>query len=166
MSLVVNSPLMSLLAIHMSSVCFAQDWPTLLLLTALTRLEYLDGRYRPAWSVNLKQDLVLSVIRSPFFEKWSQPVRFHFTLLQAWERCVPRRDYRTHDSWNPDFLSNNQALSISGHPGAHQSSFTSHSQMDSSSLSPFTPHQVYLGAAASAFVSVLFIHCISLRSRS
>lgn len=150
----------------MSSVCFARDWPTLLLLTALSRLEYLDGHYRPARSVNLKQDLVLSVIRSPFFEKWSQPVRFHFTLLQAWECCVPRRDYRTHDSCNPDFLSNNQALSISGHPGAHQSSFTSHSQMDSSSLSPFTPHQVYLGAAASAFVSVLFIHCISLRSRS
>lgn len=89
-----------LLAIHMSSVCFAQDWPTLLLLTALSRLEYLDGHYRPARSVNLKQDLVLSVIRSPFFEKWSQPVRFHFTLLQAQERRVPRRDYRTHDSRN------------------------------------------------------------------
>ncbi len=150
----VSSPLMSI-AIHISCVYFAQDWPALLCLG-----------YRPSLPLNLKQDLVLSVICSPILEKWRQPVRFHFTLLQAQERRVPRCDYRTHDSRNPDFLSTNQALSFSGHPGAHQSSFTSHSQMDSSLLSPFTPHQVSLGAAASAFVFVLFIHCISLRSRS
>lgn len=160
------SSLLVLIAIHMSCVYFAQDWPALLLLTALSRLEFLDWRYRPSLPLNLKQDLVLSVICSPILEKWRQPVRFHFALFQAWERRVPRCGYRTHDSRNPDFLSTNQALSISGHPGAHQSSFTSHSQMDSSLLSSFTPHQMSLGAAASAFVFILLIHCISLRSRS